>query len=148
MSGGLPMASDDGLGEYLLRTYDEVSPSSMSSQAQGKNAGRSRTCGFHAQEKLLKERPFSLKDTKGKSFSSSISGLLGAGPCHALEPLFARVAADFQPNHGRAFFWPPTVTKMSLWSRAIWQRTKPRTPVVFADGPWTGFFTVNFLSRR
>jgi len=45
----LAHGSDDGLGEYLLRTYDEVSPSSMSAKPR-KNADAREPAGFHAQE--------------------------------------------------------------------------------------------------
>jgi len=55
--------------------------------------------------------------------------------------LFARVAADFQPNHDVLFLAANCDEDESLVTGYL-AEDKPRTPVVFADG-LDRFFTVN-----
>ncbi len=134
----LAHGSDDGLGEYLLRTYDEVSPSSMSAKPR-KNADAREPADFTLR-KAPEGTAFSLKDTKGKVLVVNFWATW-CGPCHALEPLFARVAADFQPNHDVLFLAANCDEDESLVAGYL-AEDKPRTPVVFADG-LDRFFTVN-----
>ena len=134
----LAHGSDDGLGEYLLRTYDEVSPSSMSAKPR-KNADAREPADFTLR-KAPEGTAFSLKDTKGKVLVVNFWATW-CGPCHALEPLFARVAADFQPNHDVLFLAANCDEDESLVTGYL-AEDKPRTPVVFADG-LDRFFTVN-----
>ena len=63
------------------------------------------------------------------------------GPCHAVEPLFARVAADFLANPD-AFFLAADCDEDESLVKGYLEEAKPRTPVVFADG-LDRFFTVN-----
>ena len=134
----LAHGSDDGVGEYLLRTYDEVSQASVSAKPR-KNADAREPADF-----TLRKAPdgtaFSLKDTKGKVFVVNFWATW-CGPCHALEPLFARVAADFQANPDVLFLAANCDEDESL-VKGYLEEDKPRTPVVFADG-LDRFFTVN-----
>jgi thiol-disulfide isomerase/thioredoxin len=126
----LAHGSDIGLGEYLLLTYDEVSRGSTAAKPK-KNADAREPSDF-----TLRKAPdgsaFSLKDTKGKILVVNFWATW-CGPCHALEPLFARVAADFQANPEVLFLAADCDEDESL-VKGYLEEDKPRTAVVFADG--------------
>src|SRR6266851_172105 len=130
--------SDAGLGEYLLFTFDEISQASLAVKPK-KNADAREPSDF-----TLRIAPegtaFSLKETKGKVLAPNFWATW-CGPCHALEPLFARVASDFQANPDVLFLAADCDEDESLVAGYL-QEHKPRTPVVFADG-LERFFTVN-----
>jgi len=134
----LTHGSDAGLGEYLLLTFDEVSQASLATKPK-KNADAREPSDF-----MLRKAPegtaFSLKDTKGKVLAINFWATW-CGPCHALEPLFARVAADFQANSDVLFLAANCDEDESLVAGYL-QGTKLHTPVVIADG-LDHFFTVN-----
>ena len=134
----LAHGSDDGLGEYLLRIYDEVSQTSIAAKPR-KNADAREPADFTLR-KAPEGTAFSLKDTKGKVLIVNFWATW-CGPCHALEPLFARVAADFQANPDTLFLAANCDEDESLVAPYL-EADKPRTPVVFADG-LDRFFTVN-----
>jgi len=134
----LAHGSDDGLGEYLLRIYDEVSQTSIAAKPR-KNADAREPADFTLR-KAPEGTAFSLKDTKGKVLVVNFWATW-CGPCHALEPLFARVAADFQANPDTLFLAANCDEDESLVAPYL-EADKPRTPVVFADG-LDRFFTVN-----
>jgi thiol-disulfide isomerase/thioredoxin len=134
----LAHGSDAGLGEYLLRTYDEISLASVAAKPR-KNAGATEPADF-----TLRRAPegtvFPLKEMKGKVLVVNFWATW-CGPCHALEPLFAHVAADFQANPDVLFLAANCDEDESL-VKGYLEEDKPRTPVVFADG-LDRFFTVN-----
>jgi len=134
----LAHGSDDGLGEYLLRTYDEVSQASIAAKPK-KNADAREPADFTLR-KAPEGTAFPLKDTKGKVLVVNFWATW-CGPCHALEPLFARVAADFQANPDIYFLAADCDEDESLVAPYL-EADKPRTPVVFADG-LERFFNVN-----
>ena len=134
----LAHGSDDGLGEYLLRTYDEVSQASIAAKPK-KNADAREPADFTLR-KAPEGTAFPLKDTKGKVLVVNFWATW-CGPCHALEPLFARVAADFQANPDVYFVAADCDEDESLVAPYL-EADKPRTPVVFADG-LDRFFNVN-----
>jgi len=134
----LAHGSDDGLGEYLLRAYDDVSQASVAAMPK-KNADAREPADFTLR-KAPEGTPFPLKDTKGKVLVLNFWATW-CGPCHALEPLFARVAADFQANPDVYFLAANCDEDESLVAPYL-EADKPRTPVVFADG-LDRFFTVN-----
>src|SRR6266446_6647184 len=134
----LAHGSDDGLGEYLLHTYDEVSQASIASKPK-KNADAREPADFTLR-KAPEGTAFSLRDTKGKVLVVNFWATW-CGPCHALEPSFARVAADFQANPDVLFLAANCDEDESL-VKGYLEEDKPRTAVVFADG-LDRFFTVN-----
>src|SRR5713226_5241390 len=134
----LTHGSDVGLGEYLLLTFDEVSQASLAVKPK-KNADAREPSDFTLR-KAPEGTPFPLKETKGKVLALNFWATW-CGPCHALEPLFARVAADFQANPDALFLAANCDEDESLVAGYL-QEDKPRTPVVFADG-LDRFFTVN-----
>src|SRR5438309_11638490 len=134
----LAHGSDDGLGDYLLRTYDDASQASMAAKPR-KNADAHEIADF-----TLRRAPqgpaFPLKDTRGKVLVVNFWATW-CGPCHVLEPSFARVAADFQPNPD-VFFLAANCDEDESLVAPYLAADKPLTPVVFADG-LDRFFTVN-----
>jgi thiol-disulfide isomerase/thioredoxin len=126
----LAHGSDIGLGEYLLLTYDEVSRSSTVAKPR-KNADAREPADF-----TLRKAPdgtaFPLKDSKRKVLVVNFWATW-CGPCHALEPLFARVAEDFQANPDALFLAANCDEDESL-VKSYLEEDKPRTAVVFADG--------------
>src|SRR5256884_2378285 len=134
----LAHGSDDGLGDYLLRTFDDASRASMAAKPR-KNADAHEIADF-----TLRRAPqgpaFPLKDTRGKVLVVNFWATW-CGPCHVLEPSFARVAADFQPNPD-VFFLAANCDEDESLVAPYLAADKPRTVVVFADG-LDRFFTVN-----
>jgi len=134
----LTHGSDVGLGEYLLLTYDEVSRSSIAPRPK-KNADAREPADFTLR-KAPEGTAFPLKDTKGKVLVVNFWATW-CGPCHALEPLFDHVAADFQASHDVLFLAANCDEDESLVGPYV-EGHKPRTAVVFTDG-LDRFFTVN-----
>ncbi len=134
----LAHGSDDGLGDYLLRTYDDASRASIAAKPR-KNADVHEIADF-----TLRRAPqgttFPLKDTRGKVLVVNFWATW-CGPCHVLEPSFARVAADFQRNP-EVFFLAANCDEDESLVAPYLAADKPRTAVVFADG-LDRFFTVN-----
>ena len=134
----LTHGSDVGLGEYLLLTYDEISHASSAPKPK-KNADAREAADF-----TLRKAPdgtaFPLKDTRGKVLVVNF-WTTWCGPCHALEPLFARVAGDFQANQDVLFLAANCDEDESLVGPYL-EEHRLRTAVVFADG-LDRFFAVN-----
>jgi len=87
----LAHGSEQGLGEYLLSTYDAVTRPALKKTVR--NGGVKEFSEFTLR-KALNGAPYPLKDTKGKVVVLNFWATW-CGPCHALEPLFAQVASDF-----------------------------------------------------
>lgn len=134
----LAHGSDAGLGEYLLRSYDEVSQAALVAGPK-KNADAREAADFLLR-KAPEGTPFPLKHTKGKVVVLNFWATW-CGPCHALEPLFARVASDFQANPDVLFLAANCDEDESLVAGYL-KQDKPLTAVVFADG-LDRFFSVN-----
>jgi thiol-disulfide isomerase/thioredoxin len=134
----LTHGSDLGLGEYLLRTYDEISQASLSAKSK-KNADAREPADFTLR-KAPEGTAFPLKEMGGKVLVVNFWATW-CSPCHALEPLFARVAADFQANPEVLFLAANCDEDESLVATYL-EADKPHTPVVFADG-LDRFFSVN-----
>ena len=134
----LAHGSDNGLGEYLLRTYDEISQASLAVQPRKNEAAREPA------DFTLRIAPegtaFPLKETKGKVLVVNFWATW-CGPCHALEPLFGRVAAEFLANADVLFLAADCDEDESL-VKSYLEADKFSMPVVFADG-LDRFFTVN-----
>ncbi len=126
----LAHGSDDGLGEYVLRTYDEVSASPGKSNA-ARNVGAKEPFEF-----TLRRVPdgavLPLANEKGKILVVNFWATW-CGPCRALEPVFDRVAIGFQQNHGVLFLAADCDEDETLVPPYI-KEVKPQTTVVFADG--------------
>jgi thiol-disulfide isomerase/thioredoxin len=126
----LAHGTEIGLGEYLLLTFDEVSRFSSAGRTK-KNADAREPWEFTLR-KAPDGTPFSLKDTKGKVLVVNFWATW-CGPCHALEPLFARVASQFQGAPEILFLSADCDEDETLVPPYL-AAAKPRTTVVFADG--------------
>jgi thiol-disulfide isomerase/thioredoxin len=134
----LAHGSDDGLGEYLLRIYDEVLLASTPTKP--KKNGTAREPADFTLRTAPDGAPFPLKNTKGKILVINFWATW-CGPCHELEPLFAHVALSFHSNPEVLFLSANCDDDESLAVNYL-KETKPRTTAVFADG-LDKFYTVN-----
>lgn len=133
----LAHGSDAGLGEYLLRSYDEVSLVAVTKPR--KNADAHEPSEFTLR-KAPEGIPFPLKKVKGKVLVMDFWATW-CGPCRALEPQFARVAAEFQGNPDVVFLAANCDEDEALVAPYL-AEDKLRTTVVFADD-LDRFFSVN-----
>ena len=122
--------SDDGLGDYLLRAYDEVSLSTAKTHER-RNATAKDPFEFTLRT-APEGAPFSLAEQKGKVLVVNFWATW-CGPCRALEPQFEHVAAGFQQNHDVLFLAADCDDDESLVPPYL-QEVKPRTMTVYADG--------------
>ena len=134
----LAHGSDDGLGEYLLRTYDEVAQSGDTTTTK-RNAGVKEPFDF-----TLRKAPdgsaFPLSQERGKILVVNFWATW-CGPCHALEPLFERVATQFQQGKDVVFLSANCDDDETLVPPYL-EEEKLHTLVVYADG-LDHFFSVN-----
>lgn len=135
----LAHGSDDRLGEYLLRSYDEAIAAAGSTVK--KNAGAHEVSEFDLR-KAPDGTSFSLAGKKGEVMVVSFWATW-CGPCRALEPQFERVASQFSADKGISFLEADCDDDESLVAPYL-EEVKPRVPVVFADG-LDHFLAVNSL---
>ncbi len=126
----LAHGSEDGLGQYLLQNYDELTQASLAPLAK-KNAVAREVFEFTLR-KAPEGTPFPLADTKGAVVVVSFWATW-CGPCRALEPQFERVASRFRGNDQISFLEANCDDDESQVARYL-EEIKPRVPVVFADG--------------
>jgi thiol-disulfide isomerase/thioredoxin len=126
----LAHGSDDGLGDYVLRTYDEVTAAPGKTQVK-RNAGAKDFYEF-----MLRRIPdgpaIALAGQRGKILVVNFWATW-CGPCRALEPAFDRVATAFQQSHEVLFLAADCDEDETLVPGYL-QDMKPRTTMVFADG--------------
>ena len=125
----LARGSEDGLGEYLLSTYDSVIR--PSSKKPAPNEGAKQLSDFVVR-KAPDGSPYLLKSTKGRVVVLNFWATW-CGPCHALEPVFAHVAADFR-DFPDALFLSANCDEDETLVAPYLQKDKLTTEVVFADG--------------
>ena len=126
----LTHGSDIGLGEYLLLTFDEVSRASIGAKPK-KNAESHEPSEFTLR-KAPEGTPFPLKDSKGKILVVNFWATW-CGPCHELEPILARVAAQYQGAPDVLFLSADCDEDEALVAPYL-AEAKPRTTMVYADG--------------
>jgi thiol-disulfide isomerase/thioredoxin len=134
----LAHGSNDGLGEYLLRTYDDVAQNAAPKREK-KNASAHEVAEFtlrHAPDGA----PFPLAPTKGKVLVVSFWATW-CGPCRAQEPSYERVASKYLEN-SEVFFLAANCDDDETLVAPYLQEEKLRSTVVFADGLET-LFAIN-----
>jgi thiol-disulfide isomerase/thioredoxin len=127
----LAHGSEDGLGAYLLKTYDEFNASPPKSTAVMKNFGVTDPFGFTLR-RASDSSPLPLSGEKGKILVVNFWATW-CGPCRALEPQFDRVALSFQQNRDLVFLAADCDEDETLVAPYL-KETKPQMTVVFADG--------------
>jgi thiol-disulfide isomerase/thioredoxin len=126
----LAHGSDQGLGDYILRTYDEVTPSPAKTNIL-KNADAREPFEFTLR-RIPDGSTLPLSAEKGKVLVVNFWATW-CGPCRALEPVFDRVAINFQQDHGVVFLAADCDEDETLVPPYV-REVKPQTTVVFADG--------------
>ena len=126
----LAHGSEDGLGEYMLGTYDEVAAARTGLQPK-RNADAKEPYEFTLR-KLPEGSPLALAAQRGKILVVNFWATW-CGPCRAMEPLFDRVAMEFQQNRDVLFLAADCDEDETLVPPYL-KETKPLTTVVFADG--------------
>ncbi|MDP9147683.1 MAG: thioredoxin domain-containing protein [Acidobacteriota bacterium] len=130
----LARGSDDGLGDYLLRQYDQVTrdnAQTASGSKAAKNANAHEISEFTLRKAPGRE-PFPLADTKGRVVVINFWATW-CGPCRAIEPKFEHVETQFQGNHDISFLAANCDEDESLVAPYV-EEAKPRGQIVFADG--------------
>ena len=125
----LAHGSENGLGDYLLSTYDAVTRPSL--KKPGRNEGAKEIYDFTLR-KASNGSAYPLKDTKKRVIVLNFWATW-CGPCHALEPLFAHVAADFRDLRDAVFLSANCDEDETLVAPYL-QKDKMATEAVFADG--------------
>jgi thiol-disulfide isomerase/thioredoxin len=122
--------SDEGLGDYLLRAYDQVSQATSAANTK-KNSGAREVSEFTLR-KAPDGTPYPLAAKKGAVLVVSFWATW-CGPCRALEPQFERVAAQFKENPQISFIEADCDDDENQVAPYL-EEVKPHVPVVFADG--------------
>lgn len=126
----LAHGSDEGLGAYLLKTYDELNASPAKTSA-ARNSGAMDPFDFTLR-RVSDSSPLPLSSEKGKILVVNFWATW-CGPCRALEPQFDRIALSFQQNHELVFLAADCDEDETLVAPYV-KETRPQTNVVFADG--------------
>jgi thiol-disulfide isomerase/thioredoxin len=126
----LAHGSEDGLGDFLLRTYDEATQSTAGTGSR-KNASAKEPYEFTLR-KASDGAPYPLANIKGSILVVNFWATW-CGPCRALEPHFERVAAEFR-DHPGILFLAANCDEDETLVRPYLKEEKPKTTVVFADG--------------
>ena len=127
----LAHSTDEGLGAYLLKTYDELNAAPPKSAAVMKNFGVTDPFGFTLR-RVTDSSALPLSGEKGKILVVNFWATW-CGPCRALEPQFDRVAMSFQQNKDLVFLAADCDEDETLVPPYV-KETKPQMTVVFADG--------------
>ena len=126
----LAHGSEDGLGEYLLRTFD-ASTAAASTVKPARNPTGKEPYDF-VLRKVSDGSPIRLADAKGKVVVLSFWATW-CGPCRELELLFERVAMRYSTKPDVVFYALNCDDDESLVAPFLAEE-KPKTPALFADG--------------
>jgi thiol-disulfide isomerase/thioredoxin len=136
----LAHGSENGLGDYLLHSFDEVT-ASIAPARPIRNAGLKNPYEF-----TLRKAPsgtsFPFSETKGKVVVLNFWATW-CGPCRELEPHFERIAGRYAGDKNILFFELNCDDDETLVPPYL-EQEKPKTPVLFADNLETLFSVSSF----
>jgi thiol-disulfide isomerase/thioredoxin len=136
----LAHGSEDGLGDYLLHSFDEVSASSAPTKMV-RNAGIKDPYDF-VLRKAPSGTPFPMADTKGKVLVLNFWATW-CGPCRELEPHFEKIAAHYAGQDSIQFFALNCDDDESLVAPYLAEE-KLKTTALFADNLESYFAVSSF----
>jgi len=126
----LAYGSDVGLGDFLLKTVDDVTASAEAPRAK-RNTGVKDAYAL-----MLRHAPdgtaYPMSAHKGKVLVINFWATW-CGPCHALEPIYENLAARYAGTAGVVFLSANCDDDESLVGPYLAER-KPRSNEVFSDG--------------
>jgi thiol-disulfide isomerase/thioredoxin len=127
----LAHGSEDGLGDYVLHTYDE----SAATTAAAKPA---RNLGLKEPSEFVLRRapdglPYALAAIKGKVLVMNF-WTTWCGPCREWEPHFEKVARNFAGREKDVVFLEVNCDEDETLAAAYLAEEKPKSSAVFADG--------------
>jgi len=126
----LAHGSEDGLGDYALRTYDEAA--AAGSTRQVRNRGVKDPSEF-VLRKVADGTPFPLASTKGKVLVMNFWATW-CGPCREWEPHFEKVADQLAGQEPDVVFLQVNCDEDETLVGPYLAEEKPKTSVLFADG--------------
>jgi thiol-disulfide isomerase/thioredoxin len=127
----LAHGSEDGLGEYLLHTYDESAAETVAAKP-ARNRGLKEPSEF-VLRKAADGLPFALAGTKGKVLVMNF-WTTWCGPCREWEPHFERVAGKFAGQEKDVVFLEVNCDEDETLVGPYLAEEKPKSSVLFADG--------------
>jgi thiol-disulfide isomerase/thioredoxin len=126
----LAHGNDSGLGDFLLKTIDEVTSAAATPRAKRNQAAKD------AFDFIVRRAPdgapYSVAPQKGKVLVINFWATW-CGPCHALEPIYEKLAGRYAGNSNVVFLSANCDEDESLVAPYLAER-KPHSKEVFADG--------------
>jgi thiol-disulfide isomerase/thioredoxin len=127
----LAHGSEDGLGDYLLRTHDET-VAAITGPKPARNTGRKEPSSF-VLRKVSDGSLFAMADTKGKVVVMNF-WTTWCGPCREWEPHFEKVARRFAGQEKDVLFFDVNCDEDETLVGPYLAEEKLKTSVLFADG--------------
>jgi len=127
----LAHGSEDGLGDYLIHTFDELSAANAPAKAP-RNQGLKNPIEFQVR-KAKDGSNYSMAEGKGKIVVMNFWATW-CGPCREWEPIFERVASRYSDKQSDILFLEVNCDEDETLVPPYLAEEKPKSTVVFADG--------------